>query len=188
MNRECGLSNVTKDYLATYCCILEDMIQGMTHADLNRSISHNFITQMIPHHQGAIEMSRNILRYTTNIPLQNIAMQIITEQTKSIDQMQQILCNCSTKRNCQDDLCCYQNRMKQIMKTMFCEMKHACTTNCVSADFIREMIPHHQGAIYMSENTLKYCICPELVPILDAIITSQKKEILQMQQILCCMK
>ena len=74
MNRSCNFSNVTNDYLAFYDCILCDMIDGMTHADLSDSISHNFITQMIPHHEGAIEMARNILKYTTNIPLQNLAL------------------------------------------------------------------------------------------------------------------
>lgn len=92
MNQSCNLSNVTNDYLAAYDCILCDMIDEMTHADLSDSISHNFITQMIPHHQGAVEMSRNLLRYTTHIPLQNLALAIITEQTKSISDMQAILC------------------------------------------------------------------------------------------------
>lgn len=187
MNRECGLSHVTKDYLATYYCILDQMIQEMASAELTKSISNNFIVQMIPHHQGAIEMARNILRYTTNIPLQNIAMQIVTEQTKGIAKMQKILCTCNAQRNHQEDLCYYQTRMNQIRKTMHCQMKHACTTNCVTANFIREMIPHHYAAVAMSETTLRYCICPELVPILDQIITTQRKEICQMQTILNCM-
>ncbi len=187
MNQSCNLSNVTNDYLAAYDCILCDMIDEMTHADLSDSISHNFITQMIPHHQGAVEMSRNLLRYTTHIPLQNLALAIITEQTKSISDMQAILCKCEAVHNCKDDLCRYQTRTKKIMQTMFHEMKHACTTNCVNANFIREMIPHHCGAIAMSENTLRYCICPELIPILDSIIRTQKREVWQMRCMLRCM-
>lgn len=188
MNRSCNFSNVTNDYLAAYDSILDDMIDGMTHADLSDSISHNFITQMIPHHQGAIEMSRNILRYTTNIPLQNIALKIITGQTRSISDMRAIRCHCDSVRNCEQDLCCYQTRTRKIMQTMFCEMKHACTSNCVNANFIREMIPHHCGAIAMSVNTLRYCICPELVPILESIIATQRQEVCQMKCMLRCME
>ena len=70
------------------------------------------------------------------------------------------------------------------MKTMFTDMGTACANNQISADFMREMIPHHRGAIEMSQNTLQYDICPELCPILDAIITSQKRGIMQMQQLL----
>ena len=63
-------SNVTKDYLMRYHEILEGMIQNMTHAVLSDSISHNFIIQMVYHHQGTIEMAQNLLRFTTNVPLQ----------------------------------------------------------------------------------------------------------------------
>ena len=187
MNRSCNFSNVTNDYLAFYDCILSDMTDKMTHADLSDSISHNFITQMIPHHQGAIEMSRNLLRYTTNIPIQNLALRIITEQTRSISDMRAILCSCDAIHNTREDLHCYQTRTKKIMQTMFCGMKQAFASNCVNGNFIREMIPHHCAAIAMSENTLRYCICPELIPILDAIIRSQKKEVCQMRCMLSCM-
>lgn len=53
------------------------MIQGMTSPELSCSISHNFIVQMIPHHRAAIEMSHNLLCYTTDIALQNIAVNTI---------------------------------------------------------------------------------------------------------------
>ncbi|MDE5679068.1 MAG: DUF305 domain-containing protein, partial [Lachnospiraceae bacterium] len=91
MNTSCRLSNVTKNYLSRFHCILDEMIQGMTTAKLTDSISHNFIVQMIPHHRAAIEMSDNILRYTTNIPLQDIAASIVSEQTKSIANMEEVL-------------------------------------------------------------------------------------------------
>lgn len=50
------------------------MIDGMTNARLTDSISPNFIVQMIPHHQGAICISKNAsqfayaLRSNFNIP------------------------------------------------------------------------------------------------------------------------
>ena len=64
-------------YLNRFYSILDRMIQDMTNARLGNSISVNFMTQMIPHHRAAIEMSQNLLQYTTNIPLQNIALQIV---------------------------------------------------------------------------------------------------------------
>lgn len=186
MNQKCKLSIVTKDYLTEFHCILDDMIQGMTNAPLTDSISNNFITQMIPHHQAAIRMSQNLLKYTTYIPLQEIALQIIAEQTKSIENMRKAECVCGKLVNPQQDLCLYQRKTEQIMKSMFFKMNHACSDNDINGNFMREMIPHHQGAVEMSENTLQYDICPELVPILEAIITSQKRGIRQMQQLLRC--
>lgn len=184
MNKKYRLSNVTKDYLSEYYEILNDMIQEMTETELTCSISNNFIAQMIPHHRAAIEMSHNILKYTTNIPLQDIATNIIEEQTKSIKNMREIQCSCSGRKNSRQDLYLYQRRVNNIMHTMFFEMENASATNQINANFIREMIPHHKGAIKMSKNALQYDICPELKPILDDIITSQEKGVKQMQNLL----
>lgn len=186
MNRQTRFSNVTKDYLSAFYCILDTMIRGMTEAKLTDSISHNFIVQMIPHHRAAIEMSENILKYTTNVALQDIASRIVTEQTKSIENMRAIECFCGKRCNSKQDLCLYQRRMDQIMQTMFSEMNHARSTNRINCNFMREMIPHHRGAVEMSGNTLQFDICPELKPILQDIITSQKKGIAQMQALLRC--
>lgn len=180
------LSNVTKDYLSTFYCILDEMIQGMTQAALEDSISYNFIVQMVPHHRAAIEMSQNILKYTTNIPLQEIACNIIEEQTQSIADMEKIKCSCLEQCNSQQDLMLYQRKMMQIMNTMFFEMENARSANEINCNFLWEMIPHHRGAVRMSKTTLQYCICPELEPILTAIISSQEKGILQMQRLLRC--
>ena len=178
------LSVVTQKYLKTYRCILNDMIKEMTCAKLTDSISYNFMVQMIPHHRAAIEMCQNLLQYTTCIPLQNIAEGIIAEQTKGIANMEEILCACGRQRNSGRDLNCFQNKMNRIMETMFTDMENACSDNQLNANFMREMIPHHRGAVEMSKNTLQYNICPGLIPILNAIIASQERGICQMEELL----
>lgn len=180
------LSQVAKNYLCGFYEILDDMIDGMTGADLNRSLSHNFIVQMIPHHEAAIRMSESILRYTTFVPLQEIARNIITEQTKSIADMRAALSACGAVENTQEDICLYERRFRSITQTMFREMGCAPGTNNLNADFMREMIPHHQGAIRMLENALRFPICPELDPILRAIITSQERGVREMRRLLRC--
>lgn len=184
MNQPCRLSNVTKEYLSRFYCILDEMIEGMRSAELCDSISHNFIVQMIPHHEAAIKMSENILRYTTNVPLQDIAAGIIEAQTKSIENMQKALRRCGELCSSERDLQLYRRKTDQIMQTMFSAMKCARSDNCVNCNFMWEMIPHHRGAMEMSRNALRFDICLELVPILQAIISSQQKGIRQMEQLL----
>ena len=95
MNGKCRYDHTTEIYLSAFYRILEEMICGMTNVSLTDSISHNFIVQMIPHHRAAIQMSQNILRYTADKELQDIASNIITEQTKSIEDMLAIEKSCS---------------------------------------------------------------------------------------------
>lgn len=181
------LSDATKKYLCRFYKILDEMIEEMTNAKLTNSLSHNFIVQMIPHHRAAIEMSENLLQFTTFVPLQRIAQNIINEQTKSIENMQNILTHCAQLSNTERDLCLYDRRFCQITQTMFSQMRNACSDNNINANFMREMIPHHQGAIQMSKNVLQYPICPELDPVLQAIITSQEKGVQEMRRLLRCL-
>ncbi|MCQ4022111.1 MULTISPECIES: DUF305 domain-containing protein [unclassified Ruminococcus] len=173
-----------KRYLCNYYEILDDMIIGMNCAKLTDSISHNFIMQMIPHHRAAIEMSENLLMYTNFVPLQRIAQNIVKEQTKSIENMERALMNCEIVINTQLDLCRYKKCYDRITRMMFSQMRNACSDNNINADFMREMIPHHQGAIRMSKNALRYPICSELNPILQAIIKSQEKGVQEMESLL----
>lgn len=184
MYNEYDVGCPVKKYLKEYREILSRMIKEMSQAELNNSISHNFIIQMIPHHRAAIEMSENILKYTKNNALIEIAENIVSEQTKSIENMQAIQSSCDKHIN----TCCkvkeYQCKVDQIMKIMFSDMSGAYSDDRIDCDFIREMIPHHLGAIRMSKKALEYDICLELKPILNAIISSQEAGVCQMKNLL----
>lgn len=197
-------NNPSLTYLTCFDKILQDMIRGMTRPRPRGSISGLFIRQMIPHHEAAIRMSENLLKYTdipvqkpgcncnaltpyekeVVIPLNKIARNIIEEQTKSIDNMKEAFFCCSEHENNRQDMRRYMNTFYAITRTMFTEMRRAPRTERIPCDFMREMIPHHEGAIKMSENALRFPICPQLIPILDAIIISQKEGVRQMKKLL----
>jgi len=182
----CSFHNSTKNYLTKFYEILDGMIEGMENACLTDSISQNFIVQMIPHHRAAIQMSKNVLKYNIYPSLQDIADRIITMQTRSINNMRDALQCCQQQTNSCRDIRLYRREFQNIKYDMFQEMNTAKSTNNIGDTFMREMIPHHRGAVRMSENALRYCVCPKLVPILNAIITSQQEGIEEMEQLLKC--
>jgi uncharacterized protein (DUF305 family) len=64
------------------------MDYGMSTAPMDGNPQHDFITMMIPHHQGAIDMAKALLLYTPDPELTNLAQGIITEQQNEIRLMQ----------------------------------------------------------------------------------------------------
>lgn len=184
MKNTCLLSEDSKTYLCCFYQILDEMIQSMTTAGLTQSISHNFIVQMIPHRRAAIQMSQNILRFHPSQPVQRFAQRVIDQQTREIAQMEAALPAGSQLANPTADLRLCQRRMDLIYREMYAKMGSAPENNARAAVFLQQMIPHHQGAVRMAENALKYDVCTELVPLLRAIAVRQRQDIAQMRSLL----
>lgn len=74
---------VTAAYAATMDAMHGPMMEGMAHPDPDAA----FVLGMIPHHQGAIDMSNVVLKYGTDPEIKALAGHIIADQQKEIEQM-----------------------------------------------------------------------------------------------------
>lgn len=181
---ESTLSDNSIMYLSEYEKILDRMIEDMTGAELEDSVSQNFIVQMIPHHRAAVEISENLLKYTTLVSLQNIAKEIIDEQNRSIAELEAALGICSQSKSSQEELNVYRRSFENITETMFNDMRKAPRNNDINKDYINEMIPLEEGGIKLARNAFRFPICSALDPILNAIIVEQEDSVRRMKQIL----
>ena len=64
------------------------MNRGMHGAEYTGEPDHDFVTMMIPHHQGAIDMAKAILLYGKDPQMRRLAQEIITDQQSEIQLMQ----------------------------------------------------------------------------------------------------
>jgi len=67
------------------------------------------------------------------------------------------------------------------MDKMHKDMMAVKSTGNPDADFVRGMIPHHQGAIDMAKVVIQYGKDPEIRKLAEDIVSAQEKEIKQMK-------
>jgi uncharacterized protein (DUF305 family) len=76
----------------TFDALMDDamavMDAGMKQAPMNGVSAHDFVTMMMPHHQGAVDMAKAVLLYTQDPEIRNLALGIIAEQQNEIRVMQ----------------------------------------------------------------------------------------------------
>lgn len=67
------------------------MDKDMKAAHMNGDADHDFVTMMMPHHQGAIEMAKTYLKYGSDPKIKEMAQKIVDDQNKEIQDMQKWL-------------------------------------------------------------------------------------------------
>lgn len=179
----CIQNNYARKYLCVFFQILNNMEDKMSYAPITNSVTINFIRAMVLHHQSAIYMCQNLLRFTDNNELERIANNIITTQTKGISEMRDVAMTFSGYSNNRRDINLYETTFIRITRNMICRMRSAPRTNNINLNFVNEMIPHHEGAIRMCENLLKYEIDPRLADIANVIIEEQSNGIRLLEEI-----
>ena len=66
------------------------MIYRMKYCLRSNDINLNFISEMIPHHEGAIAMCQNLLQYNIDPRLRMVAENIIKEQSQGVKDLYEV--------------------------------------------------------------------------------------------------
>jgi uncharacterized protein (DUF305 family) len=175
---------------------------GMNHGDMKQGgMNHNmdigpananydlrFLDSMIPHHQGALVMAKEVLAKSKRPELIKLAKTIIADQTQEIAQMQQWRKQWYPKASATPVM--WHAGMNGEMP-MTAEYKQMMQMNMSLGEadaeldrrFLDAMTPHHQGAVTMGKDALQKSKHPELQKLAKNIISSQQKEIDMMTQL-----
>ena len=151
-----------------------------------KNIDVDFLVNMIPHHQGAIDSSKILLETTTNETLKTLANNIIQAQEKEIKEFTALVEELKAKNTDYSDIdtAAFGNEAEKIMNDMMMEMSMIEVSADNDIDFIRGMIPHHQAAVDASKQILASTKDDKIKEIANRIIADQEKEIADMNNLL----
>ena len=152
----------------------------------SKDVEKDFLANMIPHHQGAIDSSKELLKHTKNETLKQIANNIIKAQEAEIKEFSDILNKKDYKQTkiSDKDYEKFVTDEKAIMHRMMSSMHSVKPSSDIDKDFLKAMIEHHQGAVDVSKQILEYSKDEKVREIASRIIKDQEKEIKDFQELL----
>ncbi|TKX29639.1 DUF305 domain-containing protein [Campylobacter sp. MIT 12-5580] len=148
-------------------------------------LEYDFLANMMPHHQGAVDSSKLLLHFELDKNLKQLAQNIIKTQEQEIKEFKSILENKNYIKSklSQKEYLDFINKEKENTQTMMHAMHNTQEANVQKA-YIEAMIAHHQGAIMSAKNFLKYSKDTKIRAIASKIIKDQEKEILEFKALL----
>lgn len=132
---------------------------------MGASSEEEFLVNMIPHHQEAIDTAKIIVAKTENAELKKIAQSIILGQSAEVTTMKGWLTSWYPNSTLKTE---YMTMMRDLSKLSDHELDDT---------FMEDMINHHEGAIHMAEEVLEVTQRPEIVKMAKDIISTQNAEI-----------
>jgi uncharacterized protein (DUF305 family) len=157
---------------------MSTMMKGMVASNTGKA-DLDFVQGMLPHHQGAVDMAKVVLQYGKDAEIRKLAEAVVKAQDAEIAFMKGWL----TKTD-QGALPVSTESIKANEQAMAAMMKDMMVpyTGDADVDFVKGMIPHHQGAIDMAQVALLYGKDPALLKLANDVVSAQQGEIAFMKE------
>jgi uncharacterized protein (DUF305 family) len=162
-------SPATKGYETAMAAMMKGMMAAPTgKPDLD------FMHGMIPHHQGAVDMAKVVLQYGKDPDVKTFAENVIKAQESEITFMNAWLAKIDKAALPESTDATKGNAT--VMASMMKDMMVPASGDA-DVDFIKGMIPHHQGAIDAAKVALQYAKDAEVLKLAQDIATAQESEL-----------
>jgi uncharacterized protein (DUF305 family) len=164
-----------------------EMGHGMDLGPADANFDLRFIDGMIPHHEGAVVMARDVLQKSKRLELRQLATAIISAQQKEIAQMkrwrQQWYAKMpATPMAWHDQMGHMMEMSQQQRRSMMMTMDLGAADANFDLRFLNAMIPHHEGALTMAKSAKQNSQRAEMQRLAQDILSSQQAEINQMKK------
>ena len=166
------------------------MMDKMKSMKMSDDPDYDFATMMAEHHQGAIDMSRIVVKEGKNEQIKTIALDILDTQRRqqkrlelyaSKDDNSKVGRNEGSTSSAEKPEKSFSVQMHTALRSLESSISDMKMTNNVDHDFAMMMIAHHRSAIEMSEVILSHGKNDGIKKIAEKIISDSEKDIKQLR-------
>ena len=154
--------------------MMQSMMDNMKAIPSTGNPDNDFASLMKAHHIGAIEMAQMEVAEGTDPQIKQMAQKMIDDQQKEVADFNTFLSGHTPHGGGN----AFHKDALNIMNNMKMDMDHA---GSIDKQFVQMMIPHHQSAIDMSKAYIASGHEEKIKAMANNIITSQQKEIKDLQ-------
>ena len=133
-----------------------------------------FVSAMIPHHEGAVEMAQIALERAERPEVKKLANEIIAAQEKEIRTMTPIKEDLEAEHG--------EHMAAGEHGSMAMDIEKLRTADPFDREFIDMMIPHHENAVTMAKEELEKGENDTLLKLAEDIVSAQNREIEQLRK------
>jgi uncharacterized protein (DUF305 family) len=139
----------------------------------------DFVAGMMPHHQGAIDMAKVVLKFGKDPEIKKLAEGVVAAQEGEITLMKDWLAKTDQAALpvSEDSRTANEQAMITMMKDMTVPL-----TGDADVDFVKGMILHHQGAVDMAKAALQFAKDPAILKLASNVVSAQEGEMTVMKE------
>ncbi len=138
----------------------------------NITSEEQFIAEMIPHHQEAVDSSKIIVAKWETVIIKNMAQAIIDWQSSEITMLKDWLASGYPNST-------YKSNYKAMMRSLTNLTDHE-----LEDTYMEDMVKHHEAAIAMAKQVLDISQKPEIVKFANDVIATQSNETTEFKKLL----
>lgn len=155
------------------------MLAQMDAMTMTGDADHDFAMMMSMHHQGAIDMSNELLKQGDDATIRAMAQKVIDAQTQEKSMLSQFVQSHKAEANAAGQTA--KTEYMMAMDKMEKAQDIRILTGDADVDYAQLLIDHHQSALEMARTELEHGDVQQMKDMAQKMIDDQMKEIDQLQ-------
>lgn len=175
------LSRVAVEYLDRYYEILETMKGNLSRVDVTLTACCQFVCQSLAMNTAVCENAKNILRFTTYLPVEGFALSAKEECEEFEKALERVEGFCEIDKSKQKRL--YLQSYDNLISHYYISVGKIIEDNDINLDYIRRSVALDRALVRLCRTALRFTDCEQVRPVINLLMSQALGRIARLENI-----